>query len=131
MAPKPQPGRETRTQGVQRLDSDAGRRQLPGSGDRPLDGQVSGSGRLPGYLRNTRPPKTQLVSMVLEGEPESIDPPVADGMLDPLILSLFEALTSLHPVSGEPMAALATHYEVSLDGLRYRFYLRGHPAPRG
>ena len=83
------------------------------------------------YFGNTQPPRTQSLTMVLEGEPESIDPAVPDGMLDPLILSLFEGLTSLHPVSGEPMAALATHYEVSADALRYRFYLRGHPAPHG
>ena len=83
------------------------------------------------YFGNTQPPRTQSVTMVLEGEPESIDPAVPEGMLDPLILSLFEGLTSLHPISGEPMAALATHYEISPDALRYRFYLRGHPAPRG
>jgi oligopeptide transport system substrate-binding protein len=83
------------------------------------------------YFGNTRPPETQRLTMVLEGEPESLDPAVPNGMLDPLILSLFEALTSLHPVSGEPMAALATHYEVTADALRYKFYIRGHLHPRG
>jgi oligopeptide transport system substrate-binding protein len=29
------------------------------------------------------------------------------------------------------MSALATHFDVSPDGLRYTFYLRGHPWPRG
>ena len=36
---------------VGRLASDAAGRQLPGSGKRPLDGQVSGSGRVPRHLR--------------------------------------------------------------------------------
>ena len=83
------------------------------------------------YFGNTQPPRTQSMTMVLEGEPESIDPVVPEGLLDPLLLSLFEGLTCLHPISGEPMAALATHYEISPDALRYRFYLRGHPAPPG
>ena len=52
----------------------------------------------------------------------------ADGGVD---LLLFEGLTSLDPASGTAMAALATHYEVTSDGLQYTFYLRGHPAPRG
>ena len=47
------------------------------------------------------------------------------------MLSLFEGLTSLHPASGSAMAGLATHYQVSPDGRQYRFYLRGHPNPRG
>lgn len=83
------------------------------------------------YFGNTTPPKSQRLTMVLEGEPESIDPALSEGLVDFLILSLFEGLTSLHPTTGEPMAALATHYELSSDALRYRFYLRGHPAPRG
>lgn len=104
------------------------RRALLGCG--PL--MLAACGRAGGeYFGNTQPPRTQSVTMVLEGEPESIDPALPDGMLDPLILSLFEGLTSLHPISCEPMAALATHYEISPDSLRYTFYLRGHPAPRG
>jgi ABC-type oligopeptide transport system substrate-binding subunit len=83
------------------------------------------------YFGNTRPPNGQRLTMVLEGEPETIDPALADGIVDSLILSLFEGLTSLHPVSGEPMAGLATRYELSSDALRYKFYLRGHPKPYG
>jgi oligopeptide transport system substrate-binding protein len=83
------------------------------------------------YFGNTQPPKTQRLTLVLEGEPESLDPALSEGLIDSLILSLFEGLTSVHPVTGEPMAALATHYEMSSDALRYTFYLRGHPQPRG
>ena len=38
---------------------------------------------------------------------------------------------SFTPTTGEPMAALATHYEVSADGLKYTIFLRGHPKRRG
>ena len=69
--------------------------------------------------------------MALEGEPESLDPPLPGGAIDSLVLSLFEGLTSLHPTTCEPMAALATHYQLSGSGTRYTFYLRGHPNPRG
>jgi oligopeptide transport system substrate-binding protein len=44
---------------------------------------------------------------------------------------MFEGLTQYHPRLPEPMAALATHYEVSPEQDQFTFYLRGHPAPRG
>jgi ABC-type oligopeptide transport system substrate-binding subunit len=44
---------------------------------------------------------------------------------------MFDGLTSFHPLTGEPVAALASHYEVSADKLRYTFWLLGHPAPGG
>ena len=83
------------------------------------------------YFGNTDPPKTQRLTMVLEGEPESIDPVLSIGIVDSLILSLFEGLTSLHPGTGEPMAGIATHFKAVGGGRRYTFYLRGHPKPRG
>ena len=83
------------------------------------------------YFGNTRPPDGQSVVSVLDNEPASLDPALSVGIVDSLVLSLFEGLTSLQPTTGEPMAALATHYEVTSDGLRYAFYLRGHSQPRG
>ena len=83
------------------------------------------------YFGNTRPPNRQRLTMVLEGEPESMDPALSYGLVDSMILSLFEGLTSLHPATCEAMAAIATHYELSADATGYTFYLRGHPEPRG
>jgi oligopeptide transport system substrate-binding protein len=67
----------------------------------------------------------------LDNDPPSLDPALSSGLIDSLILSMFEALTSLQPATGTPMAALSTHYEATPDGLRYTFYLRGHRRPRG
>jgi oligopeptide transport system substrate-binding protein len=48
-----------------------------------------------------------------------------------IIGALFEPLIQLHPETMEPIAGLATHYKIEQDGMRYTFYLRGHPAPQG
>ena len=83
------------------------------------------------YFGNTEPPRTQRLVYLLESEPGSLDPALAVGREDFLVLSLFEGLTSLNPLSSAPMSALATHFEVTPDGLRYVFYLCGHRRPRG
>src|SRR3954453_14617944 len=44
---------------------------------------------------------------------------------------LFEGMTSHHPHTMEPMAGIATHYQVSGDRMRITMYLRGHPRPQG
>ncbi len=49
------------------------------------------------YFGNTNPPKVQRLTMMLEGEPESLDPALSIGLIDSLILSLFEGLTTLSP----------------------------------
>jgi ABC-type oligopeptide transport system substrate-binding subunit len=48
-----------------------------------------------------------------------------------VIPAVFEGLTTLNPVTLEPMAGLATHFEVNSDFTKFTFYLRGHPSPRG
>ncbi|HEX2652176.1 MAG TPA: peptide ABC transporter substrate-binding protein [Xanthobacteraceae bacterium] len=48
-----------------------------------------------------------------------------------IINALFDGLTKFHPVTLEPMAALATHFETNSEATRFTFYLRGHPHPRG
>jgi hypothetical protein len=60
-----------------------------------------------------------------------MDPAISPDLAeDRVIYDLLEGLT-LHPQTGEPMAGLDTHYELTADGLRYTFYLRGHPELRG
>jgi ABC-type oligopeptide transport system substrate-binding subunit len=83
------------------------------------------------YFGDTRPPRGQRLVTTLDNEPPSLDPALSSGLIDSLILAMFEGLISLHPVTGAPMAGLCTHYESTPDGLRYTFYLRGHPQPRG
>jgi oligopeptide transport system substrate-binding protein len=83
------------------------------------------------YFGKTHPPQQQRLVHLLEFEPSTLDPALSSERMEELMLSIFEGLTSLDPATGRPMAALATHYEVTSDGLRYTFFLRGHPAPRG
>jgi ABC-type oligopeptide transport system substrate-binding subunit len=61
-----------------------------------------------------------------------LDPATSVELIEErVIYALFEGLTTVHPTTGEAMAGLATHYELTRDGCRYTFYLRGHPAPQG
>ena len=84
------------------------------------------------YFGKVEIPNAQELVYVIAAEPATLDPvKSADRWEGYIIPALFEGLTTLHPGTGEPMAALATHYEISADGLRYRLYLRGHGEPRG
>jgi ABC-type oligopeptide transport system substrate-binding subunit len=68
----------------------------------------------------------------LGGEPGTLDPAKSAGGWESYVLpALFEGLTQYRPQLPEPMAALATHYEVSPEQDQFTFYLRGHGAPRG
>ena len=68
---------------------------------------------------------------LIGAEPATLDPrsPPTSG-----VVHSSRAVRRAHddyPVTCEPMAGLATHYQVSADGLRYTFFLRGHPAAIG
>jgi oligopeptide transport system substrate-binding protein len=84
------------------------------------------------YFGRTDPPGEQRLVFLNSGEPESLDPGMHPGGREmPIINALFEGLTKMHPVTLEPLAGLATHYESNPDRTRFTFYLRGHPSPRG
>jgi oligopeptide transport system substrate-binding protein len=84
------------------------------------------------YFGRTDPPREQRLVFLNGDEPGSLDPGMhPNGREMPIINALFEGLTKWHPVTLEPMAGLATHYETNPDRSRFTFYLRGHPAPRG
>lgn len=60
-------------------------------------------------------------------EPHSLDPHIASGVTEQKILStLFEGLVGKHPESLAPIPAGASDWQVSADGLRYRFHLRAN-----
>jgi ABC-type oligopeptide transport system substrate-binding subunit len=83
------------------------------------------------YFGKTDPPSSQRL-VYLINEPDSLDPAKVTGGDESFIVpALFEGLTNFHPVTAQPMAALATHYEVNRDFTRFTFYLRGHPRPGG
>ena len=106
------------------------RRSLLAAGPLALAG--CGGDRDP-YFGNTALPTGQRLVFETAAEPGSLDP--AKGVNGPgeqyLIPALFEGLTTYHPITAEPMAALATHCELSPSGNRHTFFLRGHPSPRG
>src|SRR5262249_24241472 len=84
------------------------------------------------YFGRTEPPRTQRLVYLIGAEPGTLDPAMSPDLWEGYIVhALFEGLTTFHPQMTRAMAALATHYEVSPDGLLYTLYLRGHPAPRG
>jgi oligopeptide transport system substrate-binding protein len=84
------------------------------------------------YFGRTDPPGDQRLVYLNIAEPESLDPGMHPGGREmPIINALFEGLTKMHPVTLEPLAGLATHYESSPDRTSFTFYLRGHPSPRG
>ncbi|MFN0101160.1 MAG: peptide ABC transporter substrate-binding protein [Bryobacteraceae bacterium] len=85
------------------------------------------------YFGNTAPPTGQRLVFETLADPGTLDPTLTvNGPGEQyLIPALFEGLTAYHPITAEPMAALATHFELSAEGTRYTFFLRGHPSPRG
>src|SRR4029453_13463756 len=63
---------------------------------------------------------------------ETLDPGKTNGAQDGyIVIAMFEGLTSCHPQTLEPMAALATHYEMNADHTQFPFYLPAPPPPRG
>jgi ABC-type oligopeptide transport system substrate-binding subunit len=84
------------------------------------------------YFGRTTPPNRQRLCYVLGGEPASLDPAYFFGGFESFVIpALFEGLTSYHPVTLQPMAALATHFEAVPGRSELTFYLRGHSQPRG
>ena len=105
------------------------RRTLMGLGAAAFVGCRSANGE---YFGNTTPPRTRRLVFESGGEAGSLDPAKCMPDIETYVqLALFEGLTSLHPVTSEPMAGLATHYDVTSSGTQFTFYLRGHPSPRG
>ena len=84
------------------------------------------------YFRNTTAPTNASLVHILNGDIDTLDPARSPGSYEFYVApAVLEGLTQYHPESATPMAALATHYEANADCTEYRFYLRGHPSPKG
>ena len=84
------------------------------------------------YFGKTDPPSTQRLVYLIGSEAGSLDPGKVTGGYERLIVAaLFEGLTNPHPTTAQPVAALATHYDVNANFTQYTFYLRGHLKPKG
>ena len=58
-------------------------------------------------------------------EPQDLDPHIVTGVTEHNIISaLFEGLVSEHPETLEPLPGIAESWQISDDGLRYRFRIR-------
>ena len=84
------------------------------------------------YFGRTTPPGSQRLVYANGEEPSSLDPAQSmGGGGDNVIAALLDSLVALDPLTLEPAAGLATHYEVDSSGTRYTLFLRGHSKPRG
>jgi oligopeptide transport system substrate-binding protein len=84
------------------------------------------------YFGSTKPPARQRLIYANGNEPDIFDPGTYSGGTEMRIINaLFDGLTKFHPLTLEPLAALATHHEVNGNSTRFTFYLRGHRSPRG
>src|SRR3954454_6691481 len=94
---------------------------------------LAGCGRASGeYFGNTALPRSRTLAHTLPVERETLNPALSTGSSEFWVIpALLEGLTQYHPCLPQPMAALATHYEVSADATSFTFYLQGHPAPQG
>src|SRR5262245_61765979 len=82
------------------------------------------------YFGRTTQPKRNRLVYANGNEPDVFDPGTyASGTEMRIINALFDGLTKFHPLTLEPMAALATHYEANSESTRFTFSLRGHPRP--
>jgi ABC-type oligopeptide transport system substrate-binding subunit len=83
------------------------------------------------YFGNTQPPSRQELTCAITASSITLDPALAGGGEAQVVRTIFEGLTDLHPRTVEPVAAIATHYDLSPDGLYCKLFLRGHADPRG
>src|SRR6266542_1386483 len=84
------------------------------------------------YFGRITPPGSQRLVHSNGEEPNSLDPVLAAGSNgETIVACLLDSLTALDPLTMEPAAALATHYEIDDRGTQYTFFFRGHPKPHG
>ena len=86
---------------------------------------LASCGREDRYFGTTSPPVRQRLVYANGNEPDAFDPGTyAGGTEMRIINAMFDGLTKFHPLTLEPMAGLATHYEANAGATRFTFYLR-------
>lgn len=122
--------RSTKSGGVAGIVFRFGRKHAVAAGGAPLSAVAIGclllllmAGSCAGPDKGTTD-RAELV--IINGtEPETLDPAIMTGFAEMRIaMAMFEGLTRPDPVTGAAVPGLAARWEVSPDGLVYRFYLR-------
>ena len=73
-----------------------------------------------------REPKAD-ITIINGAEPESLDPHIITGQPDSrVVLALFEGLTRFSAETADAEPGLAERWEISADGLTYKFFLRSN-----
>lgn len=77
------------------------------------------------YFGKVVPPEGQVMRYVSGSEPESLDPQLSTGQPEArLYMALYEGLTEYHPVTMEPIPAIAERWDVNGDSSEFVFHLR-------
>lgn len=77
-----------------------------------------------GCKKNKNSPENQVIKYNLESEPRTLDPQVCnDYAANIVIMNIFEGLVRLDE-SGNVTPGVATSWDVSADGMTYKFHLR-------
>lgn len=76
--------------------------------------------------KTTRPDAHKPIRYALESEPETLDPRKMTGSPEMhVVVQIFEGLTTLD-ANSTPLPAAAERWDVSSDGLTYKFYIRAN-----
>jgi oligopeptide transport system substrate-binding protein len=77
------------------------------------------------YFGKVTPPDGQEMRYISGSEPESLDPPVSSSQVDArIIMALFDGLTEYDAKTGQPIPAIADHWEANDDNSEFTFHLR-------
>ncbi|MEO8041788.1 MAG: peptide ABC transporter substrate-binding protein [Acidobacteriota bacterium] len=77
------------------------------------------------YFGQTVAPSENVFRYITGSEPESLDPAIPNGQPEARILmALYDGLIEYHPVTMEPIPAVAESWEVKEGGTEYIFHLR-------
>jgi len=77
------------------------------------------------FFGRTVAPTENVFRYITGAEPESLDPPLPNGQPEARILmALYDGLIEYHPVTMEPIPAIAESWEVTEGGTEYIFHLR-------
>ncbi len=79
------------------------------------------------YFGKTEPPADNVMRYITGSEPESLDPQFVTGQPEArIMMAIYEGLVEYHPITMEPIPAIAESWEISGDGTEYLFHLRNN-----